>query len=250
MTGFNLLGLNLHDDDFHKDENSALNDILEGAFSDLDSFKEVGEAIKALQAQEDPSEAVKQYLSSSEASKQISDAVAAAAEKAGYATAQDIKDAIAKVVGGAGESFDTLKEIETWIANNGTADIVKAINDHAENIKDLQKAVENIPADVKNLTDSTNLLKHLEIGTTSNTAAAGDHNHDGVYGTYSKPESGIPASDLAEGVIPKVPKFVSNLTEDAWNSKLDSSNTSEVVLEATDENGNVITYKLFGVKSE
>lgn len=250
MTGFNLLGINTHSEDNHFKSDSSVSDILKGASENMNSFKEVEAAIEELKAQGDPSAALQEYLSGAEASKQIADVVASAAEKAGYATAQDIKDAIAEVIGGAGESFDTLKEIETWIANNGTGTIIETINSHAKDITELQTAIESIPTDVKDLADSGDLLKHLEIGTTSDTAAAGDHNHDGIYGTYSKPEDGIPASHLAVGVIPKVPEFVSNLTEDSWNSKLDSSNTSEVVLEATDENDNIITYKLFGIKSE
>lgn len=60
-------------------------------------------------------------------------------------------------------------------------------------------------------------------------------------GTYSKPSGGIPASDLASGVIPTVPQISTNITTDA------SSNTKtaspKAVKDYVDANGmKVVTY--------
>lgn len=91
MYGFNLLGVNSHDSNIHRTSKS-LDSILEGASENFNSFKEVEEAIKELQAQGDPSTALKEYLNSDAAAQQISSAVESAVSGKNYVTEDSLED--------------------------------------------------------------------------------------------------------------------------------------------------------------
>ena len=106
-------------------------------------------------------------------------------------------DAVAKVVAGAPESFDTLKEVAAWIANNNHASDVATLMTDVENLKKIDHnayvaADETVLASAKSyanglasnyaaashkhaIDDVTGLQNELDG------KAASDHNHDKVY---------------------------------------------------------------------
>ena len=108
--------------------------------------------------------------------------------------------AVAKVVAGAPESFDTLKEVADWIANNDHASDVTTLMTDVENLKKIDHnayvaADETVLASAKSYVDglASNYAaaKHThEIADVTGLQnkldgkAAVDHNHDDV---YSKP---------------------------------------------------------------
>src|SRR5690606_20894467 len=65
-----------------------------------------------------------------------------------FATAVDtrIDNKIAVLVGGAPETFDTLKDIADWIAENDTTELVSTVSAHSTAISDLQDAVDALEA--------------------------------------------------------------------------------------------------------
>lgn len=93
MYGINLLGVNLGDSCKNtQDPEKQLQEIMQGASEDLNSFKEVRDAIKALQEQSDPSAALQEYLNGSAAIQQISSAVDSVISNKNYITEESLKN--------------------------------------------------------------------------------------------------------------------------------------------------------------
>lgn len=120
MAGFNLLGINSHSEDNHFKPDASVSDILEGASENMNSFKEVEQAIEELKAQGDPSEAVKQYLSGKEASEQISQTVQDVVANSGYLTEDSLKE-YAKTSDLFDKDYNGLKNLPTIPSIEGLA---------------------------------------------------------------------------------------------------------------------------------
>lgn len=217
MYGFNLLGVNSHDSRIHRSSKN-IDSILEGASPEFDSFKEIEEAIKKLQAQGDPSVALKEYLNSSDATQQISSAVESAVSGKNYATEDSLKD-YAKITD-IPKAYDD-SEVKTLI--EGKADLGHTHSEYA---------------------------KASEIPTTLPASDVPDWAKAAEKPAYTADEVGaMPASTAIPTKISDLEgssELVKSGDISDW-AKADSQST--VTLEATTETGEVITFTLIGSKN-
>lgn len=204
MYGFNVLGLNPHNEANHS--KATLATILKDAPENLNSFKEVSDAIKELQALEDPSGALKEYLNSTEASKQISSAVDQVITNKNYVTQNSLAE-YAKL--------SDIPSVDNFITSEDLPDYTG-----------VYQPVGNYLTEHQDISGKQNVIPDLD--TIKAGAALGATALQEVPDTYAL-KTDIPSEQA-----------ISNMVTAALGET--------VVLEATTESGEIITFNLVSVK--
>lgn len=136
--------------------------------------------------------------------------------------------AVAAVVDGAPESFDTLKEVAAWIANNDHASDVATLMTDVENLKKIDHNAYKA-ADEATLASA----KSYADGLASNYATA-DHNHDTVYSKLGHTHATSEITGLDDALAGKAAAShthaIADVTglQDALNGKAASSHAHAI----------------------